>query len=184
MTIQIWLPYAKDNIYAESLKVTGEPLEGEPTGDSPPTGERLIRLTSYAGAIPLVPGDVVTVENGAVTGIHELRKVWVLQIVTRTPDLDYVEGYDPSNWDAAELTTDGLREQLHRYADSHRDSTYGITVVTESREWFDRVVLKHPAVAQVWAFREPREELDLAHEQKYLGTDRIDQDGLMQPQGE
>jgi len=170
--VKIWIPYPEDNVFADIAGTPpGEWVEAQP---SPLHADAAV-LTQFASGVSLVPGDVVTIEDGALTGIQELAPVWVFEVYANTPNLIKAPGlHDPSNWDldglddnnwqAAQIAADEMVAHFARATAVERTTNFTIRLATESRVWFDQLVAVHPHVDFYSVIREPGELIDLDQE--------------------
>jgi len=182
VTVRLWIPYAADHAFAHIPGwPAGEWVEAEralfPPSSEPVYDEHArYRLQSFAGAVPLVPGDIVWAEPATegltLNSIIELAPVWVFEVDTSTPQMMRapglddpdnwdVAGFDDSNWEAAQLVADEVEKILGRATAVHRSTNHSVTLVTESREWFDRFVETNPHVTAYTVLREPGQVIDL-----------------------
>ena len=178
--MRVLIAYAPDHAFSAIPDwPTGEFVEGEPESAN------RVRITSFGGAVPLAPGDVVTVETvdgvDTLTGIAELAPVWVFEVdasvpkMMRAPGLDnpdnwVVDSFDDSNWEAARLLADEVEVALGRATAVQRSTNHSITLATESREWFDRFVETNPHVTSYTVLREPGQDMDLDHALRDAGA--------------
>lgn len=156
----------EDHVLVEGhLDLTGEVLTAE--------------LTSYAGVLPLVPGDQVVVTDIAggdavATRLHQQRDCWLVEINIRVPEADDAAH---EHWAAAELGAEMVAMEIADFAEVDRPSKFTIAVATDDFTWLQAYIAGSANVRSYTLLRQPGCVVDLDFERADLRlTDRPEYD--------
>lgn len=118
-------------------------------------GPTLIRLDSFAGPLPLGPGDVLRLVHGPdgpmATGVEDLKRQWIVELHARTPhDLEP----DDTAWEAAQLAADLMVDGLAEFPHMMRTTRFSALVVSGSWGRVGSFIRANPHVGQYEIYRD------------------------------
>lgn len=143
------------------------------------------RLTSFAGGLPLAPGDTVRVDAlSVVQEVVAMKPLWIIELYCRQPTTLIAPGaHDPASWSidcmddtawaAAELMADEvLRQAEVAGVTCVRSTSLTVTIAVEDRNWFDTWVKTSSHINCYRYLRTPGDEvINLAQELLIYGLD-------------
>lgn len=129
-------------------------------------------LRTHARNMPLAPGDVVTHDGEAVTGVEQYAPVWTIEVEFKLPaNLTFMKTlppHDPSNIKIEETVTGWQRDA---WVTKHSGYTY--LVSAPDREWLTDRVQGSPFVDHMELVRFPDMEIDFDTARRHASLETL-----------
>lgn len=165
MTERIWIPYP-ENPKGMPESECGARCAGELVDQNPSTA---LRLTTFAGLLPLGPGDVLDFRRGydgdpapfVATNVRSTLPRWIIEVHARMPHMSPGDVFPSTvEWGSAQLSADEMLKMIGERFDTMQQTTkYSALIATPSWQAFDEFLAACPQVGEYEVYRSPSSQI-------------------------